>query len=673
MKKIEQAYISYRIPVSIWDNDEAFEKLFRYFAENKCAEEFAFFTNDNHTPPPLDLIIPRLERLAKRIKFVQNMGFRAGVNQLCTLGHATENVGFSAQGGRLFTNINGAKCPGNFCPTDLTWRENYIKIVYQKIASMSPDFIWVDDDLRLLGHSSPWDIGCFCDECLERVGNFLGFSGTREELIAFFEIDDTKLQRERREHFIKYNRELMNELASFIERVVHLENPKVIIGQMDCYSSYCGLDYSGRVAAFSGPDKTEVWWRPGGGFYNDFTPRELIKKANMLGITVAMLPDSVRVIEAELESFNYQRADKSKFFTALEGQLYASCGCTGVAYNLFGDRRSTNLVEATPWLEALTDSRDFLDTIVKGNQRVHTVGMFNGMNENAFLANNYQLDNFLSMPRDDRKSSITSQLPLLGLPIAFTAQDAQLYVINCNAVVAMSDEEILTMLGRGVYLDGEALEVLQYRGFGKYTGFEIIEKIYEDAIEELVDHRLNPAGECRIRNARQSFWREAAYSLRPLTAQSQVLARLINYTDQEIGCCTMGAFENELGGRIVVATYYPWWSMGYPFKVAQIKNIMRYLSFDSLSAYTLGVEPIAIWVRDFPDNHCKISLLNSSMDTVDKLQLLVKTSHTELLLNRLNSRTELVKSIKVDGTYQLFELPLLSAWELVYLTTEAIK
>jgi hypothetical protein len=71
-------------------------------------------------------------------------------------------------------------------------------------------------------------------------------------------------------------------------------------------------------------------------------------------------------------------------------------------------------------------------------------------------------------------------------------------------------------------------------------------------------HPLNGPFAGRKRDGRQSFWKGPAALLRPLSATAQPLSRLIGYAGDELCPCAMGVFENELGGRVCVAGYYPW-------------------------------------------------------------------------------------------------------------------
>ena len=78
-----------------------------------------------------------------------------------------------------------------------------------------------------------------------------------------------------------------------------------------------------------------------------------------------------------------------------------------------------------------------------------------------------------------------------------------------------------------------------------------------DAIEVFTDHPLNDGYAGWRRNCRQSFWPQPAYRLEPTESGVEVMARLTDYGDNDLGPC-MTAYENPLGGRVVVLGHSPW-------------------------------------------------------------------------------------------------------------------
>jgi hypothetical protein len=53
------------------------------------------------------------------------------------------------------------------------------------MAQAAPDFIWVDDDIRMQMHGISW--ACFCPICIEIFNRTTGNTLTREEIVAAFD------------------------------------------------------------------------------------------------------------------------------------------------------------------------------------------------------------------------------------------------------------------------------------------------------------------------------------------------------------------------------------------------------------------------------------------------------------------------------------------------------
>ena len=98
-------------------------------------------------------------------------------------------------------------------------------------------------------------------------------------------------------------------------------------------------------------------------------------------------------------------------------------------------------------------------------------------------------------------------------------------------------------------MDAVPLQQLNNMGFGELTGFEVSRAADKDRIEKFTGNPLNGQFAGRERDNCQSFWKCTAYSLKSTNEQAQVLSGLIDYTGQEVTPCTMGIFENRLGGR----------------------------------------------------------------------------------------------------------------------------
>ena len=185
-RKIAGEFMSFRVPLMQWLSKPRFDELLRSLKKYRQAvDELAFFSSFIHPVLPLETIKERMEIVGQRIAAAKNDGYRAGINFLNTLGHCDEYLDDALKGTYTrITGINGNIAHGSFCPNDEKFRK-YVRQVYTYAALAKPDFIWLDDDIRLDNHK-PVKFGCFCDQCLQLFSVKSGCTYTRETLREAF-------------------------------------------------------------------------------------------------------------------------------------------------------------------------------------------------------------------------------------------------------------------------------------------------------------------------------------------------------------------------------------------------------------------------------------------------------------------------------------------------------
>ena len=118
------------------------------------------------------------------------MGIKAGVNVLATVGFFPEALDSSLEKVKHYVNQDGSGNPGRLCPSDKANIE-YIKEQYRIYARLSPDIIYVDDDISSLA--------CACDSCIERFAKlnpdiFKDVSVSRKVLNDLLNSSDTEVR-----------------------------------------------------------------------------------------------------------------------------------------------------------------------------------------------------------------------------------------------------------------------------------------------------------------------------------------------------------------------------------------------------------------------------------------------------------------------------------------------
>jgi hypothetical protein len=412
-------------------------------------------------------------------------------------------------------------------------------------------------------------------------------------------------------------------------------------------------------------------WRPGGGFYEDSSLCGLINKSHDIGRQISVLPDFVRDIQSEIENFPYQRLKKSARTTSLESATYIAAGCTGTAFNVF-TMYDEPLDEFDALVAELHKSRPFYDLLVKNFGRLKPQGIYTGWMKDVFAAANISEGDWLSGDVYKLAGGSAYEIMEIGLPSAYSLENAQTTVLTGDVVRSLSKENIEKIFSGGVYLDGKALVHLNQMGYGELTGFTV-EKFYDaDCVEQLVEHPVNGKFAGRNRDNRQSFlwWNVPAAALIPADKNAQTLSRLIDYKSKEVAPCASGIFENRLGGRVCSAGYFPWTFLQNLSKASQMKSLFRWLSKETLPGYIGSFHKMNLWTRQTPDGGCAIAVVNTSLDTAVGVELMVRTDRKEISVYDMNCGKVTVSSSMADGPYQKFILPEVPAWQMRLVCTK---
>lgn len=668
MRNLTKASISFRISVQQWLFNERFEGLTGLFEKYKgVTDEITFLTSDTHAPLTLDETHQRCTILKDRMEAVRSLGYRTGINILATIGHHDENLPNSLQGDYFrMTDINGDTCQGSFCPNDSVFRKEYIRPVYEMLVYTRPDYIWIDDDVRMWGHM-PVISTCFCSNCLMIFAEEFGKFFTRKTIRQAFNQDSLEKKFKVRKAWLQHNRNTIGGLLRFIENVVHGISSEIPLGFMDGGRYYEGFDMEGWADSLGGSDNTEVLWRPGGATYTEAVPDDVTIKAHTLGLEAASLPDKVMCIQSELESFDYQRLKKSEQYTALEAACYIAAGCTGTAFNVLS-MYDEPLDEYESLVGKLAKTRPFMDMMVSALSKESPVGIYTGWNRDVFAARNLSRGDWFDESCVVPGLFHADEFFKIGIPVAYRWDRAVVTALSGQGVWTLSQDEIQSILSKGVYMDAEALAIINKRGYQELTGFRIGQSFDRDCIEQLVEHKLNKEFANRYRDCRQSFRKDTAFLLEPIGKNTEILARLVDYARQKVADCSMGVFENKLGGRICMAGYYPWEHLQNLSKSTQIKRIMRWLSYDRLGAYVESYHRLILWDRMMEKGIHAVALANLYLDPAENVLLMLLTDNDEIDVYDMNSKKISVRATSVSGAYRRFVIPRIEPWDICLVT-----
>ena len=665
---VTKASICFRIAVPQWESDRRFGELVQLFDRHKgVTDEITFFHSETHSPIPLDRARRRAGILKERIAAARRAGYAAGINILTTMGHHEEALPSSIGTDRFtpVTDIDGKVSRGSFCPNDERLRE-YVRQLYRCMADAKPDYIWIDDDIRFLTH---WPIQgtCFCDNCLKVFSEKTGKVYTRQSLKEAFASQSLAERVALRKAWVQHIRDTIARLFGLIEETVHEKHPDIELGFMTGGHFYDGLDYARWARILGGPKEVPVRWRPGAGFYSDYAPGEMVGKSHDIGRQVSLLPPGLAVIQSEIENFPYQRLRKSAHITALEAASHMATGCTGAAFNVLS-MTDEPLDEYEPLVSRLHRTRTFYDLLARKLGRRPIAGIWPAWNRDSAATCGDARGGWSAHSKF--LQGLSPQMMGLGLPMAYSSDDAPVVLLGSDNVSAFSDEQVRAMLAGGVYMDADAAAALHRRGFGEMIGFKLGQVFHVDCVEQYTDHRLNGQFAGRQRDCRQSFHRWPAQVLEPLDKKAEPLSRLLNYERQEVGACTSGVYENRLGGRVCLSGYFPWDLLGNLAKSSQMKSVLRWLSRDRLGGYVESFHKMNLWIRRPANGHVALALLNASLDPGRDVAVMLRTDRAKIRVHDIEGKATVIESAAADGPYRRFVIPKIEAWAMRLIVTE---
>ena len=651
-----QAIISLRISTHLWMDDARRSELLTLLRERRgTIEEVAFFTSFTHSVLPYAEIARRAGILARIIPDFKALGLRVGINHLATMGHLDENLENSLnEPWQKITAIDGTAARGSYCPLDSRF-QTFTRDCYQALAKASPDFIWIDDDVRM-AHHPPAAFSCFCGLCLARFAEETGEAWTLERATAVIHHEGAAASREYRVKWVAHNRRILDELFALIRTAVSDVDPLLVLGYMPTNQTYEGMDFPAWGRTLAGSAGLPVKWRPGGGFYTDAQPLELLRKAHQMGRSVEAIPAADTDIQYEHENFPYQKLKKSETIFVAETAAALATGCTGVALNLMGISPDP-CDEYLPYFDRIREAEPFFDRLVSLAGRSPCEGLWPAMTPDKIWAARIG-------PEDSDPLRCLTELAEIGLPPAYSRTGARVHLLSGDAVHAFTRDELEKLFSEAVIVDGRALKHLQELGLAGLVGFEVVGTRDHDTIERFTNDPLNGRHAGWWRDCRPSFWRTDAFILRPLSDQARPLAELIDFNGTVSGP-VMGAFENRLGGRVAVAGYYPWTSLQNLSKSTQMKSLCRWLSRDRLPAYVESFHKVALWCRRNAAGQLVLPVINASLDTVKDVTLLLRDAGKTITVTNMEMNEVRIESVGEDGSYSRFVIPAMHPWKML--------
>lgn len=654
--------LSWRIGYHNYNTPEALATLLRFLGDYPGAvDEICFFDTITHHLYPTPTWVPETAALIGRaIVASREAGIPSvGINVLCTLGHINEAWGFvTPLPFPPLVGHDGSESRGCACPNTLELR-THLREKYRLMAEQGPDFIWVDDDIRMHHHGVTY--ACFCPVCLGLLAEETGETWERPALVAAL---SDPARGDLRAAWVERNVRSLESILALVREALDEVDPAIETGLMTAgpgWTTYSGAAYDRWFGALRATKS-----RPGGGFYTDANLLGLYDKAVDIGWQRAGLPDTVRECVYELENFPYQTLKKSVSTVLNESAMAQAMGLNGVAYNALGMWNSP-LEDKRALMTGIRRERPLWQQMVDAAPGLPTRGVWIAWTPWLMARRQVQAgeDWFADSPA--HRFVAPKVLGEIGLPLA-TDAPGEITALYGRVAEAFSDEQLRGLLAGGVLMDVAALAVLSARGLGELAGVRVVGSYNNGVIERFTDAEWNAGLAGEARDARIEFFtqgHEAGYVLEPRGDHVWPVARLESYFGEDLGAC-LTAHENALGGRVVVMGYAPWFFLHSTEKRRQLQNLADWLAPRRMPVRVMEAVPVNVVARLNEDRtQGLVTFFNGGLDTLPTVTVEVRGPATAVRRLTPDGAVPLEPTATTEGWQVL--LPELAPWSVTAL------
>jgi hypothetical protein len=597
--------LSYRITRNGYPGGASFDELLALFDRHTaCVDEVAIFEQYAiQGYYPLHDVKNSCDCLRDCMAALREHGIPSvGINVLVTLGHAEDSAFAEKPPFQTMVGHDGAVTMSCMCPNSPEFKI-YTAEKYRMFAELKPDFIWIDDDIRMHNHGKV-RYACFCPICLSLFNKTHHTAFSREKLVALLNDPDGCHYRAL---WVKHNSDSINGLLALIGETIHTVDPSIETGLMTIGgTTYSGQDYTRWFTALQA-----VKGRPGGGFYSDDTPLGYLKKTYSTGRQVAAYPSAVTDIQYELENYPYQRLQKSIAMMILECASNLTFSVNGIALNALHTDSQMN-EKIMKQINRYSGMFRAIEQTVRGYVNP---GLYPAYPMHYEASRSVENANWFSKAGNLHSTGNAYVLGHIGIPLAMNGADASGVVLTGHIAQAYPQEELLAMLSGGVLMDADALQILERRDLAQYCGVKTADRYDFNVYERYTGDPLNGQYAGILCNTTGLLAPGHYHTvLEPLNNKVRILNTLEAVGDKPLGP-VMTACKNSLGGRVVVNGYMPWNFLYSLDKIEQMRNVCDWITGEKLPIRINGNVKIVPILRVSADRkHFLLMLINSMLD-----------------------------------------------------------
>jgi hypothetical protein len=621
----------YVVDVDPGDEDGSLERI-RELVTETDAPALAFMVTAVPNEQPLD---SRLQDWVHRFRLLQqgvrDLPVQVGMLIQALIGHGDRNRIRGSLPFRSIVGADGTECRESFCPLDAGFQA-YTDRLIRTLAETAPSFFMIDDDFRLDYHA-PAHKGCMCPLHLERLGQRLGTSISREDLLSRLDAADGTM----RALWEELKKDSLVELASVIRNAIDAVDA-AIPGWFCCVTAEAHFAPA-IVSTLAGCHQPQV--RINNATYLESGHKLLPRTVTRTFYQIAQFSQETRVLtEADTCPHTRYSLSVKSHLAHITATLLA--GCHGGKY-WFPKTDRDAWQDTAPFLRMLAERRPFVEEVKTIAGMVTWLGpaVLGRMAEiwRKPFAQRAPLD-FLS---DDWGWRIFGRM---GIPFT-TGRDgdaaASPRAMSGTAPWAFSDDELLRVLAGPLLLDGEAAWHFSERGMGELLGVTAEPSSFPCAVEFM---HVIPESR-RARDTASGITGGGRYLLTPQSGETRVVSSFASGSPAAYTTVAPALtwFQNHLGGRVAVYGL----SMRAPLEWVFYNSKRKTHLIETLTWLAGGAPPVvvetdldvfALYGRDRTDDkRAYLCLFDLNPDPVEQVRIV------------LPGRIDRIERLALSGTW----------------------
>lgn len=385
----------------------------------------------------------------------QDLGIRFSYQQGVTLNHRADgrdHASFTEEA--WVVDEDGVRYKGILCPRSPEAYEYNLQTAKKVMSLMRPDSYWPDDDARLLKMDR---LFCCCDRCLAAFNKAFHHHYSREEWKACLKNPDPAVAGQARREWIAFNRESNAAFLRVFREAAKATLPQCRLGLQTVSADlvYDGQDFRLALEALSDNGRHPVGIRPGAGYYQDDTPREMLRKSlTILKESSRCRPYGfVRQVCAEVENWPHVNAVKNPDGQMAESALYLASGADSLALYWGSDQNGENPELWAYYFDRLAAWKPFLQRVRDTSRKTSPCGVAMFLGQGRLGLDSWVTEANEAEPR----------LMVNGVPVTRRHANPQVYALNESLAAAVTPEDLPILWSKPVVMDVAAFRILAKR------------------------------------------------------------------------------------------------------------------------------------------------------------------------------------------------------------------